>query len=328
MTENKFIVRAAPFLRTKESTKSIMWAVIIALLPTALWSIYLYKFRAVSVILLTIIFTEIFEIIFLKIRGKKNLWDTAFDGSAIVTGLLLALNLPSTSPWWLCAVGGFIAMLLGKHVYGGLGNNPFNPALVARVFLLLSFPTIMTTWTVGLSADVVSAATPLGIFSTEGAQAVSNMNLWRLFIGLPVTVNGLPVGGGSIGEISELAILAGGLLLMARKIISPVIPIIYIATVFIFTGIFHIINPEMYASPFFFMVTGGLFLGAFFMATDYVTTPLTVTGKIIFAGGCGLITSLIRLFGAYPEGVSFAILIMNALTPTIDKYTNTRKFGG
>ena len=215
-------------------------------------------------------------------------------------------------------------MLFGKHVYGGLGNNPFNPALVARVFLLLSFPTIMTTWTVGLNPDVISAATPLGMIKAEGLSSIQNLDMLKMFIGL--TVSG--TGGGSIGEISELALLLGGLLLIARGIIKPLIPIIYIGTVFIFTGIFYFVDPGAYASPVFHMVTGGLFLGAFFMATDYVTTPLTAKGKLIFALGCGIITSLIRLFGSYPEGVSFSILIMNALTPTIDKYTKTRKFGG
>lgn len=324
MTENTFIVRAAPFLRHKEDIKSVMWTVIIALLPATLWALYLYRFRALSVILVTIISAQLFELIFLKIRGVNNLYDKAFDGSAIVTGLLLALNLPSTSPWWMCVIAGFVAMLFGKHVYGGLGSNPFNPALVARVFLLLSFPGIMTTWSVGLSPDVITAATPLGMFKAEGIASVQNLDLMKLFIGLPVK----GIGGGSIGEISELALLLGGILLIARKLINPVVPVIYIGTVFIFTGIMHWVNPGAYASPLFHMVTGGLFLGAFFMATDYVTSPLTMKGKMIFALGCGLITSLIRLFGAYPEGVSFSILIMNALTPTIDKYTKTRKFGG
>ncbi len=324
MSDNKFIVRAAPFLRHRDDIKSIMWTVIIALMPATLWALYLYRFRALSVILFTILFTQLFEWIFLKIRGIKNLTSVAFDGSALVTGLLIALNLPSASPWWMCAIGGFVAMLFGKHVYGGLGNNPFNPALVARVFLLLSFPTIMTTWTVGLNPDVISAATPLGMIKAEGLSSIQNLDMLKMFIGLPVS----GTGGGSIGEISELALLLGGLLLIARGIIKPLIPIIYIGTVFIFTGIFYFVDPGAYASPVFHMVTGGLFLGAFFMATDYVTTPLTAKGKLIFALGCGIITSLIRLFGSYPEGVSFSILIMNALTPTIDKYTKTRKFGG
>lgn len=317
-------VRPAPFAKSREDIKYIMWTVIIALLPATLWALYLYRFRALVVILSSIMFTELFELLFLKIRGTKNIWEKAFDGSALITGLLLALNLPSTAPWWVCAIGALVAMLFGKHIYGGLGNNPFNPALVARVFLLLSFPTIMTTWTVGLTPDIITGATPLGLIKTEGLSAVSNMNMMRLFMGLPVP----GVGGGSIGEISELAILAGGLLLMARRIIAPTIPIIFIATVFAFTGIMHMVNPEMYITPVFHLVTGGLFLGAFFMATDMVTSPITMRGKMIFAFGCGLITSLVRLFGAYPEGVSFSILIMNALTPTIDKFVKTKKFGG
>lgn len=324
MADNKLFIRPAPFLKKKTDVRMIMWTVIIALLPTTLWSIYLYKFRAVSVILFTVLFTEIFEIIFLKIRGTKNVMSTAFDGSAMITGLLLALNLPSTSPWWMCIIGAFVAMLFGKHIFGGLGHNPFNPALIARVFLLLAFPTLMTKWTVGLQPDVITAATPLGILKTEGLAAVGGMDILKLFIGLPVA----GAGGGSIGEISELAVLIGGLLLIFTKIIPFIIPLIYIGTVFAITWIFNAVNPSQYASPLFHMVTGGLFLGAFFMATDMVTTPITKKGKAVYAFGCGLITSLIRLFGAYPEGVSFAILIMEAVTPTIDKFTKNKKFGG
>jgi len=268
--------------------------------------------------------TEVFEMLFLKIRGSKNVMSTAFDGSAMVTGLLLAMNLPSTSPWWMCVIGAFVAMLFGKHIFGGLGHNPFNPALIARVFLLLAFPTLMTRWTVGMHADVITAATPLGMLKTEGLASVANIDMLKLFIGLPVP----GIGGGSIGEISELAILIGGLILIFTKLIPFFIPLIYIGVVFVFTWIFNLINPAQYASPVFHMVTGGLFLGAFFMATDMVTTPITKKGKVIYAFGCGVVTSLIRLFGAYPEGVSFAILIMEALTPTIDKFTKNKKFGG
>jgi len=323
MTENEFIVRAAPFLKKKTDIRMIMWTVVLALLPTTVWAIYLYKLNAVIVILSSILFTELFEMIFLKIRGRKNIIATSFDGSAFITGLLLALNLPSSAPWWMCAVGAFVAMLFGKHIFGGLGHNPFNPALIGRVFLLLSFPTLMTTWHQGLSVDSMTYATPLGILKTEGIGAVQNLDYWKLFVGFPID----KVGGGSIGEISELAVLIGGLILIALKIIPFFIPLIYILTVFLFTWIFHLANPGMYASPIFHIVTGGLFLGAFFMATDMVTTPITPKGKIIFAFGCGLITSLIRIFGAYPEGVSFAILIMETLTPTIDKFAKIKKFG-
>lgn len=323
MADNKFIVRPAPFLKKPTDVRMIMWTVVLSLLPTTVWAIYLYKVNAVIVLLSTILFTELFEMLFLKIRGRKNVMKTAFDGSAFVTGLLLALNLPSSAPWWMCAAGAFVAMLFGKHIFGGLGHNPFNPALIARVFLLLSFPTLMTTWKQGLSVDAMSYATPLGMLKTEGVDAISKLDYWKLFAGLPVG----GVGGGSIGEISELAVLVGGLLLIALRIIPFFIPLVYIGTVYIFTWIFHASNPALYASPVFHMVTGGLFLGAFFMATDMVTTPITPLGKLIFAFGCGVITSLIRLFGAYPEGVSFAILIMETLTPTIDKLTKLKKFG-
>ncbi|MDD3803871.1 MAG: RnfABCDGE type electron transport complex subunit D [bacterium] len=323
MADNKFIVKPAPFLKKPTDVKMIMWTVVLALIPTTVWAIYLYRLNAVIVILSTILFTELFEMLFLKIRGSKKVIATSFDGSAFVTGLLLALNLPSSAPWWLCAAGAFVAMLFGKHIFGGLGHNPFNPALIARVFLLLSFPTLMTTWKQGMSVDAMTYATPLGILKTDGIEAVKSMDLWRLFAGLPVS----GVGGGSIGEISELAVLIGGLLLIVLRVIPFFIPLVFILTVYVFTWIFNAANPSVYASPMFHMVTGGLFLGAFFMATDMVTTPITPKGKIIFAFGCGLITSLIRLFGAYPEGVSFAILIMETLTPTIDKVTKLKKFG-
>ena len=220
MADNKFTVRPAPFLKKQTDVKMIMWTVVLALLPTTVWAIYLYKFNAVVVILSTILFTELFEMLFLKIRGRKNIVATAFDGSAFITGLLLALNLPSTAPWWMCAVGAFVAMLFGKHIFGGLGHNPFNPALLARVFLLLSFPTLMTTWKQGISLDAMSYATPRGMLKTEGVASVQNLNYWRLFAGLPV--NG--VGGGSIGEISELAVLIGGILLIALRVIPFFIP--------------------------------------------------------------------------------------------------------
>lgn len=323
MSPNNYIIKPAPFLRGKEDIKSIMWTVVMALLPATLWAIYLYRFRALMVILTCLIFTEIFEILFLKIRGVKNVIEKAFDGSAFITGLLLALNLPSTSPWWMCVVGSFIAMLFGKHIFGGLGNNPFNPALVGRVFLLLSFPSLMTRWSVGINLTTETFATPLGMLKTQGVSSITNLDYWKLFFGFPIQ----NVGGGSIGEISEFAILIGGTLLIFRNIIPFFVPLIYIGTVFVFTSIFNLIDPTRYASPFFHMVTGGLFLGAFFMATDMVTSPITKKGKVIFAFGCGLITSLIRLFGSYPEGVSFAILIMEALSPTIEKFTKNKKFG-
>ncbi len=323
MSPNNFIIKPAPFLRGREDIKSIMWTVVMALMPATLWAIYLYRFRALMVILTSLIFTEIFEILFLKIRGVKNVIEKSFDGSAFITGLLLALNLPSTSPMWMCVVGSFVAMLFGKHIFGGLGSNPFNPALVARVFLLLSFPSLMTRWSIGVNLTTQTFATPLGMLKTQGVSSITNLDYLKLFFGFPIE----NVGGGSIGEISEFAILIGGTLLIFRRIIPFFVPLIYIGTVFVFTAIFNLIDPTRYASPFFHMVTGGLFLGAFFMATDMVTSPITRKGKVIFAFGCGLITSIIRLFGSYPEGVSFAILIMEALSPTIEKFTKNKKFG-
>jgi electron transport complex protein RnfD len=254
----------------------------------------------------------------------------SLDGSAVITGILLAMNLPASSPWWMVVVGCFVAMLLGKHLFGGVGQNIFNPALVARVFLLLSFPAEMTSWTkpqagaILSDVDAVTTATPLGIIKSEGLAAYHEQvqagtgTLWQMFVGNT---------SGSLGEISALALLIGAALLFWRGYITWHIPVTYCATVFALTGALWLYNPEAYATPVLHVVSGGLILGAFYMATDMVTSPVSARGMIIFGIGCGLITAVIRLFGSFPEGVSFAILIMNGLTPLIDRYTRPRKFG-
>ncbi len=249
------------------------------------------------------------------------------DGSAALTGILLALNMPPNSPWWLALLGAVVAIVIGKQVYGGLGYNPFNPALVARVVLLISFPVHMTSWTtpapLGSAIDAVTTATPLGEWKT------AVMLTGKLPENMTAGFGDYFVGNmaGSLGEVSALALLLGAAYLFWKKIITWHVPLTFIATVIVVGGIFWLIDPSRYPDPLFHLLTGGLVLGAFYMATDMVTSPVTTRGQLIFGFGCGLVTVLIRLFGGYPEGVSFAILLMNAATPLIDRYTRPRVFG-
>lgn len=316
----ELIVSSSPHVYDKSSVKNIMGSVFLALVPASLVGICCFGIRALTVIAVSVISCIFFEAIIQKLMGKKI---TVGDFSAAVTGLLLAMNLPSSAPVWLVVIGAFVAIYLGKQIFGGLGQNPFNPALVSRVFLLISFPLYMTHWPkpsgFSLAFDAATQATPLGVLKTDGVtaayQAVTNLDL---FLGRV---------GGSLGEISALALLIGGIYLMAKKIISWEIPFAFIATVFVSTGIFYLLDPSKYIDPVFHILSGGLFLGAFFMATDYVTSPLSSGGKILFGFMCGLITFIIRLWGGYPEGVSFAILFMNGLVPLIDKYMHPKRFG-
>ncbi len=319
------VLSPAPHLRTTKTIETAMYSVILALLPGAAVGMYFFGLNAIRVITLSIVLCVAFEALALRIRGRGM--EPLKDGSAVLTGLLLAMNLPSNSPAWLILIGCVVAILMTKHVYGGLGYNSFNPALVARVFLLISFPVVMTSWpepkSFTLSLDTVTKATPLGdmkmsLLLNGNLGDIANMSLMDPFIGRL---------GGSLGEISALALLAGGIFLIARGVITWHIPVTYIATVFVMTWIYWLLDPVKYASPVFHMVTGGLMLGAIFMATDYVTSPITPKGMIVFGVGCGAITVFIRLFGGYPEGVSFAILLMNAATPLIDRYTQPRVFG-
>jgi electron transport complex protein RnfD len=259
-----------------------------------------------------------------RIAGKPY---TLRDGSAALTGILLALNLPPSSPWWLALLGSAIAIVIAKQVYGGLGYNPFNPALVARVVLLISFPVQMTRWTapapLGSGIDAVTAATPLGEWKT--AVMLTGKLPENLSDGtLSYLIGNMP---GSLGEVSAIALLLGGLYLLWRKVISWHIPVSFIATTLLLSGIFWLIDSTRYPDPLFHLLTGGLLLGAFFMATDMVTSPVTNKGMLIFGIGCGVLTVVIRLFGGYPEGVSFAILLMNAATPLIDRFVKPRVFG-
>jgi electron transport complex protein RnfD len=343
------LVTSSPHAATPESVPRIMHTVWLALLPACAAAVWLFGYDALLVIGLTVLACVGFEALMVRARGRS--WSevrrSALDGSAIVTGVLLALNLPAASPWWMLLVGAFVAMGLGKHVFGGLGHNPFNPALVARVFLLISFPTQMLTWSAPVDSftqscaarleadraqlDGQTYATPLGRLkdALRNQADPAKLAAIRAEIAERYPVLDLFLGriGGSLGETSALALLLGAALLLWRRIISWHIPLSFVAATAAVTGLAWALQPEAYASPLVHVLSGGLLLGAIFMATDLVTSPVTRAGMLIFGAGCGLITAVIRLWGAYPEGVSFAILIMNALVPLIDRYTPGRKFG-
>ncbi|MCK5078351.1 MAG: RnfABCDGE type electron transport complex subunit D, partial [Bacteroidales bacterium] len=257
---------------------------------------------------------------------------TIFDGSALITGILLAFNVPSNLPTWIIIVGAFVAIGMAKMSFGGLGKNPFNPALVGRIFLLISFPVQMTSWpepkmlfgSIASQPDAMGGATPLG-FLKEG---LKNSTVPELMSKMPdLMMDFIGFIGGSLGEVSVVALLLGAIYMLIKKVITWQIPFAYIGSVVVFTGILWLIDPDMYVNPVFHLLTGGLILGAFFMATDMVSSPISPWGQIVFGIGCGVITILIRIWGAYPEGVSFAILIMNAFTPLLNRWLKPKLFG-
>ena len=315
------IVASSPHIRTTENLRRVMYDVVIALIPAMVVSSVFFGPRIPLVMLTAAASCVLIEAGILKMAGKTGIWNTALDGSAIIAGLLLAFNLPPTVPFWIIPIGGLVAIGITKHTFGGLGYNLFNPALVARIFLLVSFPVQMTRWTgpTFWETDAVSGATPLGLLKTEGLAAVQKT----------FTVQGNFIGTipGCLGEVSAAALLLGAVYLLVRKVITWHIPVCFLGALAVFTGIFYLIDPAKYADPVFHLVSGGAILGAFFMATDMVTSPLTRKGQVVFGIGCGLLTGLIRLFGGYPEGVAFAILLMNAMVPLIDRYTEVKKFG-
>ena len=315
-TYSNLVVSSAPHLVTNMDTSKIMLMVLIGLAPSFLVSIYVFGARVITLTLVCIAASMFFEWAWNKLMHKTQ---TVGDLSAAVTGTLIAFNVPAGLPYWIAIVGCFVAIIVVKQLFGGMGKNIVNPAITARIVLFISFATEMTTWPLPkMAADATSTATPLGVLAEGGAELPSNMQMFLGFI------------GGSMGEVSAIALLIGGLFLIWKKIISPIIPCCFIGTVFVFALIYYAATGEGDALEMavFHILAGGVMLGAFFMATDYVTSPLLPMGKVIFGIGCGLITMIIRLWGQYPEGVSFSILIMNCLTPLIENFCQKRLYGG
>jgi electron transport complex protein RnfD len=349
----KLIVSPAPHAHSKDNTSRLMLDVIIALLPAFLVSVYFFGPNVLYVAAVSIASCVLLEYAIERwlLRRKSTLGDF----SAIVTGLLLAMNLPSSVPWWLVLIGAVVAIGIAKMSFGGLGQNVFNPALVGRVVLLISFPLLMTTWpaptgwsspeetvtaaTTGATAtsgatteivtapvDAVSGATPLGMMKEGLAKGLTvdqileqaDFSYWEMLFGKI---------GGSSGEISTLALLLGFAYLLFRRVVRPHIPLAIFGIVMVFSGILWLVDPSRYVDPLFHLLTGGMMLGALFMATDYVTSPMNPKAMIIFGIGIGLITILIREFGSYPEGISFAILIMNATVPLLNQYSKPKRYG-
>ncbi len=316
----KLTISTAPHITSPQTTPSIMKDVIIALTPALLAAIIFFGINALIVIATSVASCVFFEYFIAKHLLKSN--NTTKDYSAIITGLLLAFNLPSTIAAPIVVIGAFISIVVCKMAFGGLGKNLFNPALVGRAFLFISFPAAMTYWTVPQSfsfiqTDAQTAATTLSILKSS-KDLINLPTYMDLFLGNR---------GGSLGETSVLAMLIGFVYLLHKRIISWHIPIIYISTVFLYCTLFYIITKDPMYLPLYQILAGGLMLGAIFMATDYTTSPMSKKGQVVFAVGCGLLTCIIRFYGSYPEGVSFAILIMNAFAPIIDKYTPQRLFG-
>lgn len=312
LLNKKLIVSQAPHIKCKDTTQTIMFDVIIALMPLLIAGTIIMGYRAAVLALVCVVSSVFFEFGWQKLLKKES---SISDLSAVVTGLILALNLPVTLPFWMAVLGCFFAIIVVKQFFGGLGNNFMNPALAGRAFLLTSFSLEMTRWAKPFdkiylfgNKEIISSATPLAILKEGGGELPSYLDLFLGNI------------GGSIGEISAAAILIGALYLIIRRVIDIKIPIVYILTVFVLSyangkdGLYQILS-------------GGLLFGAFFMATDYVTTPYTKAGQTIFALGCGILTFIIRNWGGYPEGVSYSILLMNVVTPLIDKWTAPKSFG-
>jgi electron transport complex protein RnfD len=311
-------ISGSPHVHSDESVKKIMWSVVLSLVPAFLVSVYYFGLPVIILTAVSIGCCVLFE--YLIQRFMLHQKPSVDDGSAVVTGLLLAFNVPSNLPIWIMVVGALVAIGIAKMPFGGLGHNPFNPALVARVTLLIAFPVQMTSWPVPTPiwgfADAVTGPTTLGLIK-EGGDLSQMPTYVDMLIGQM---------GGSFGEVSAIALLIGAAFLLWKRIITWHIPVSFIATVFVVAGIFHLVNPAVYVNPLIHLLSGGLILGACFMATDMVTSPTSPWGMVVFGCGCGLLTIIIRLFGAYPEGVSFSILLMNAVVPLINKGFKPKQF--
>jgi Na+-translocating ferredoxin:NAD+ oxidoreductase subunit D len=325
---NLLNISPSPHTHGKETTKKLMYGVVLALMPALFASVFYFGIGAIIVTATSVASCIVFEYLIQKFIFRKPV--SVNDGSALVTGLLLAFNLPSNIPVFIIIIGSFVSIAIAKMTFGGLGNNPFNPALVGRVFMLISFPVQMTSWPVpsGLKtgyADAVTGATPLA-FIKEGIK--NGESLTQLMTRIP-TPSQMFLGnmGGSIGEVAAVALLIGFGYLLIKKIITWHIPVSVIGSMAIFTTILWLANPEKNADPMFHILAGGVLLGAIFMATDYVTSPMNPKSMIIYGCGIGILTVIIRVWGAYPEGVSFAILIMNAFVPLMNAYIKPKRFG-
>lgn len=325
---NLLNVSPSPHVHGKESTQRLMLNVVIALVPAFITSVFYFGAGAIIVTATSVLSCLLFEYLIQRFVLRKPISIT--DGSALVTGILLAFNLPSNIPVLIIVIGSFISIAVAKMTFGGIGNNPFNPALVGRVFMLISFPVQMTSWPVpkGFDTgylDAVTGATPLAVIK-EGLK--NGEPLSDLIARIP-TPSQMFLGdmGGSLGEIAAIALLIGFVYLLIKKVITWHIPVSVIGSLALFTAILWLVNPEKNASPVFHILAGGVLLGAIFMATDYVTSPMVPKAMLIYGCGIGIITVIIRVYGAYPEGVSFAILIMNAFVPLMNSYIKPKRFG-
>jgi electron transport complex protein RnfD len=337
---------SGPHTHAVRTTGQIMGMVLLALVPATLFGFYLFGWPAVNLWLLTILSSVLFEAFSLKLANKPILFSLS-DGSAVVSGWLLAMTLPPWAPWWIGVVGGGMAIILGKQVFGGVGQNLFNPAMLARVVLLISFPVEMTSWVTpqpmfsahapsfleglnitfhGYSLDMVSGASSLGAVRTELTQGHT---LSSILVPQHFTSQNLALGfiSGSLGETSAVFIVLGGLFLLYKRIFTWHVPVAMLTSVAVLATLFHTINPERYADAGFHVFAGGMILGAFFIATDPVTSPNSTLGKLIFGAGLGGLDYVIRTWGGYPEGIAFSVMLMNAMTPLIDHYTRPRIYG-
>ena len=324
---NRLLVSPSPHIHADVSTRTLMRDVVIALLPAVAVSVVFYGWKELLVLAVSVLSCLALEYAVTRFLLKKA--STLGDLSAVVTGILLALNLPYTTPWWVVLIGAVVAIGVGKLSYGGLGQNVFNPALVGRVFLLISFPTYMTHWEMPqglLGVDAVTGATPLG-YVKEGL--LQGMTVPQLMADHGYSYGQMLLAnlGGSAGELSAIALLLGVVYLLVRRVIKPHITLSIWATVALVSLIFWLAAPDRFTDPLFNLLTGGMILGSCFMATDYVTSPMSIRGGIVFGVGIGFITLMIRYFGSYPEGMSFAILLMNATVPLLNRWFHQKKYG-